>query len=313
MPARKPQIVVVGSSNTDMIVRMPRIPRPGETVIGGVFDSAPGGKGANQAVAAGRAGADVTLVARIGNDSFGHQALAGFIRDGIDTRFIRVDRSASSGVAFIIVDGHGQNSIAVASGANALFSAGDVAAAAKRIASSDLLLLQLEVPLSSVRSAAEFAASARVPVVLNPAPARRLDDAFLRRVSVLIPNEMEAEVLAGITVRTDRRIAQAAGRLIRRGVGAVVITLGARGAYYDDGSSGGFVPGFKVKAVDATAAGDVFSGALAVSLAEGHPLPQAVLFANAAAALSVTRLGAQPSAPKRKEIEGFLDRERIRP
>jgi len=313
MPARKPRIVVVGSSNTDMIVRMPRIPLPGETVIGGVFDIAPGGKGANQAVAAARAGADVALVARIGNDSFGHQALAGFIRDGIDTRFIRVDRSAASGVAFIIVDSRGQNSIAVASGANALFSAGDVAAAEKRIASSDLLLLQLEVPLSSVRSAAEFAVSAGVPVLLNPAPARRLDDAFLRRISVLTPNETEAEALSGIEVRSDRGIVRAAERLVRKGAGAVVITLGARGAYYDDGTKAGFVSGFKVKAVDATAAGDVFSGALAVSLAEGHPLPQAVLFANAAAALSVTRLGAQPSAPKRKEIEGFLDRERIRP
>jgi ribokinase len=309
---RKPRIVVFGSSNTDMIVRTARLPRPGETVIGGTFHTAAGGKGANQAVAAARAGGDVTFVARVGNDPFGRQAVAGFRRDGIDTRFVEIDRSAPSGVAFILVDHRGQNSIAVASGANANLSAEDAAAVRKRITASDLVLLQLEVPLPAIRAAAEIAGSANVPVLLNPAPARRLDAALLRRISILTPNESEAEALAGIALRTDVNIGRAAARLIQKGVSSVVITLGERGAYYDDGSDGGFLPGFKVKAVDSTAAGDVFSATLAVAVAEGKPLPGAVVFANAAAALSVTRLGAQHSAPSREKIECFLKKERIR-
>ncbi len=313
MARKKPRIVVVGSSNTDMIVRMPRIPRPGETVIGGDFQTAGGGKGANQAVAAARAGADVALVARVGNDPFGHQALAGFIRDGIDTRFVKVDGSAPSGVAFIIVDGGGQNSIAVASGANARLSAADVGAASERIGAADILVLQLEVPLSSVRYATDIAAKAGVRVLLNPAPARALDEAFFHRVSILTPNETEAEALSGVSIRTTQSIPRAAARLIAKGAGSVVITLGRAGAYYDDGSNRGWTPSFKVKAIDATAAGDVFTGALAVSLAEGRPLGEAVRFANAAAALSVTRMGAQPSAPKRKEIDLLLERERTEP
>jgi ribokinase len=311
--SRKPRIVVVGSSNTDMIVRAPRIPRPGETVIGGTFHTAAGGKGANQAVAAARAGADVTFVARVGKDLFGRQARAGLVREGVDVRFVKIDTSASSGVAFIVVDDRGQNSIAVASGANARLSAGDVECANRRISSADALLLQLEVPLSALRAAARAAAAAGVPIILNPAPARRLESAFLRKVSVLTPNETEAETLSGIAVGTDRGIARAARRLIRMGAGAVAITLGDRGAYFDDGSNGGFVSCFEVRAVDATAAGDVFSGALAVALAEGRSLAESVRFAGAAAALSVTKLGAQPSAPARNDISRFLTKGRFRP
>lgn len=309
---RKPRIVVVGGSNTDMIVRMPHLPGPGETVMGGTFFTAAGGKGANQAVAAARAGGDVTLIARVGNDYFGRDAVARIAADGIDARFVKTDRRASSGVALIFVDDRGQNSIAVASGANASLSVKDIGAARKLIAAADLVLLQLEAPLSALRAAAEIAATADVPILLNPAPARRLDAALLRRISILTPNEPEAEALAGISVRTGRDIVRAASRLIRKGVGAVVITLGARGAFFDDGSSRGFLPGFKVKAVDTTAAGDVFSAALAVAVAEGRALPAAAVFAGAAAALSVTRLGAQSSAPSRDEIEDFLERKGIR-
>jgi ribokinase len=313
MPKRKPRIVVVGSVNTDMIVRMARLPRPGETVIGGTVGLAAGGKGANQAVAAARAGAEVALVARIGDDDFGRRSLAGFARDGLDTRFVAVDRKAASGVAFIVVDRRGQNSIAVASGANARLSPSDVRAARTAIAAADLLLLQLEIPLPSVRAATEIAAAANVRVILNPAPARKFDHALLRRISVLTPNEQEAEELAGIAVRTDGSVVRAARILLEKGPAAVVITLGSRGAHYDDGTEGGFVPGFRVKAADTTAAGDVFSGALAAALAEGRPLGEAARFANAAAAVSVTRPGAQPSAPKRREIDALLKSERSRP
>jgi ribokinase len=313
MPRRKPRIVVVGSVNTDLIVRMPRLPRPGETVIGGTFDLAAGGKGANQAIAAARAGADVALVGRIGEDDFGRRSLAGFARDGIDTRFVSVDRKAASGVAFIVVDRRGQNSIAVASGANARLSPADVRAARSAIVAADLLLLQLEVPLPTVRAAIEIAFKAGVRILLNPAPARPLDGTLLRRVSVLTPNEPEAAALAGIPVRFGRGAAQASGILRRKGAAAVAVTLGGRGAYFDDGSASGFIPGFRVEAVDATAAGDVFSGALAVALADGRSFGESARFANAAAAISVTRPGAQPSAPKRSEIEALLRNERRRP
>lgn len=302
----KKSIVVVGSSNTDMIIQLARIPRPGETILGGEFTSAAGGKGANQAVAAARAGGNVTFVARVGKDIFGEQAIAGFRKDKINVDFVFADKTATSGVALIFVAKDGENSIAVAGGANGKLAPADVKKAAKAIRSAAVLVAQLETPLENVQAAAEIAAKAGVRFILNPAPARPLPDALLKLVSILTPNETEAELLTGIKVTDEASAAKAADKLLARGVRTVILTLGSRGAFIADASGKQLVRGLKVKAVDTTAAGDTFNGALAVALAEGKTLPAAVRFANAAAAISVTRLGAQPSAPARAEIEKFL-------
>jgi ribokinase len=301
-------IVVVGSSNTDMIIQLDRIPRPGETILGGAFSSAAGGKGANQAVGAARAGGNVTFIARVGKDIFGDQALAGFRRDGINVSNVFRDETAPSGVALIFVAKDGENSIAVAGGANAKLAPADVKRAAKAIRTATVLVAQLETPLATVQAAAAMAAKAGVRVILNPAPARPLPDSLLKLVSILTPNEIEAELLTGIKVTDEAAAAKAAEQLHSRGVQTVILTLGSRGAFLAHAAGQRLVPGFKVKAVDTTAAGDIFNGALAVALAEGKALPDAVLFANAAAALSVTRLGAQPSAPTRADIEKLRKR-----
>lgn len=308
----KPRILVLGSSNTDMIIKLARIPRPGETLLGGKFTTAAGGKGANQAVAAARAGGDVALIARLGKDMFGDQALAGFKADKIDTRHILRDAKTPSGVALIFVAGSGENSIAVASGANARLTPADVRAAASAFPGAKALIMQLETPLPAVAAAARLAKKHGVPVILNPAPApaKKLPPALLRHVSILTPNETEAELLTGIKVTDDTSAREAAQALLAQGVETVIITLGAKGAYLRNAASDEFIPAHKVKPVDTTAAGDTFNGALAVALAEGRDLRKAIRFANAAAALSVTRLGAQPSAPARTEIERFVKTKR---
>lgn len=289
-----------------MIIQLARLPQPGETILGGEFSMAAGGKGANQAVAAARAGGRVTFVARVGKDLFGGQAVAGFRQDGIDTRYVFRTAAAPSGVALIFVAKGGENSIAVASGANARLSPADIRQARLAMAKARVLVAQLETPLATVLAAAQTASAHGVKVILNPAPARPLPARLLKLVSILTPNETEAELLSGGKVDSDRAVVKAGAALRAQGVGTVIITLGARGAYYAAERESGFVPGFKVKAVDTTAAGDVFNGALAVALAEDRPLAEAVRFANAAAALSVTKLGAQPSAPRRREIERLL-------
>ncbi len=300
------KIVVVGSSNTDMIIKVPHVPVPGETIIGGTFSTAAGGKGANQAVAAVRAGGDVTFVARIGEDMFGQQAKDGFVKDNINVDHVLTDKDAPSGVALIFVGEDGENSIAVASGANANLSPSDVESAGDAISSADILIMQLETPLETVQKAATIASEKGVKVILNPAPACELSDDILSHVSILTPNESEAELLTGIKVESEKDAAAAADALMAKGIETVIVTMGAKGAFVVTADFKELVGGFSVKAVDATAAGDVFNGTLAVAMAEGKPLKEAVRFANAAGALSVTKLGAQPSAPTREEIEKFL-------
>ena len=300
------KIAVVGSSNTDMIVQVPRIPKPGETILGGTFTTAAGGKGANQAVAAARAGGEVAFIARVGDDMFGEQALKGFESDHINVKYVKTDTTEPTGVALIFVDEKGENSIAVASGANAKLSPKDVDAAKDVIKSSDILLMQLETPLETVTRASEIAKAAGVKVILNPAPAHPLDGDLLSTLSVITPNESEAELLTTIPVTDIVSAEKAALVLLDKGLEVVIITLGSKGALLTTKDKSEIVPGFKVDAVDATAAGDVFNGSLSVALAEGKALEEATRFANAAAALSVTKLGAQPSTPKRDEIDRML-------
>jgi len=300
------KIVVIGSSNTDMVVRTPALPRPGETVLGGEFIMAPGGKGANQAVAAARAGGEVTFIARIGDDIFGRQSMEGLVRDGIHIEHIVEDKNSPSGVALIIVGPDGENCIAVASGSNAGLAAADVRKAKAVISSADIVLLQLESPLETVQEAAGIAAAAGVPVILNPAPARALSDDILRKVAYLTPNETEAEIMTGITLIKSSDLAEAAGMLLAKGMKAVLITLGANGVYVASREKQEVVPAFKVIPVDTTAAGDAFNGALAVALAERRPLFEAARMANAAAALATTKMGAQPSLPSRRDIDELL-------
>ena len=299
---KKKSIVVVGSSNTDMVIRCERIPRPGETVLGGAFSTAAGGKGANQAVAAARAGGDVVFVSRVGDDSMGQQAIEGFVREGIGVKHVVVDRKHPSGVAFIAVDARGENSIAVAGGANQHLSAADIRKAREELTSAAVVVMQLEVPLASVVAAARIAHTAGACTILNPAPACPLPPELLQTISILTPNESEASLLTGITVNGKRSAIQAATRLQDLGVGTVMVTMGAKGVLVKTSSACRLLPAFPVKVVDTTAAGDVFNGALAVALAEDRAVWEAVTFANAAAALSVTCLGAQPSAPRRRAI-----------
>jgi ribokinase len=301
----KAKIVVVGSSNTDMIIKLDRIPKPGETRLGGEFMTAAGGKGANQAVAAARAGGDVAFVARVGQDMFGERAVAGFIEHGINVDYVQFDKSPS-GVALIFVGEDGENSIAVGSGANANLSPADVQQANQAIAAADVLIIQLETPLETVQAAAALGAAHGKLVILNPAPAQPLPDGLLKNVTVLTPNENEAEMLTGVIIDGEGACALAANILLSKGVGAVVITLGSQGAFVASAQSSQLVPGFEAKAVDTTAAGDVFNGALSVALAEGLSMIEAVKFANAAGAIAVTRMGAQPSAPARNEIDNLI-------
>jgi ribokinase len=274
-------------------------------VIGGTFASVGGGKGANQAVAAARAGGHTTFIAKLGADAMGDAAVAAFATDGIDTTFITRDPATPSGVAFILVDDRGENSIAVAAGANDCLTPADVDRASAAIRAADILLVQLEIPLETVRHAVSVAHAAGVPVILNPAPARPLDAGLLAQVAILTPNETEAELLTGLTVTDERSAASAASRLLATGLRSAVITLGRQGALVAEAAATAHVVGYEVTPVDTVAAGDVFNGCLAVAIAEGGNLIDAARFANAAAAIAVTRHGAQASAPRRDEIFQF--------
>jgi ribokinase len=294
-------IIVIGSSNTDLIVRAARLPGAGETVLGGDLATAAGGKGANQAVAAARLGAAVAFVGRVGVDMFGQQAAAGLEREGLDLRHLVRDGEAPSGVALIVVDDAGQNLIAVAPGANHRLTPADVAAAQPAYAAARVMLLQLEIPMETVVAAARAGRTAGLTIILNPAPAQPLPDDLYPLLDFITPNEHEAAALTG---QTDHE--RAAAALRARGVKTVIITLGAAGALV--ASSGGTrrIPGFNVQAVDTTAAGDAFNGGLAVALARGDELDAAVRYAHAVAALSVTRAGAQPSLPAGEAVAAFM-------
>jgi ribokinase len=295
-------IVVVGSTNTDMVVKATRLPQPGETVLGGQFFLFPGGKGANQAVAAARLGGRVTLVANTGKDVFGEQSIRQFQQESIDTTYVGRDPLNPSGVALIGIDERGENSILVAPGANATLSETNVDAAAEALRAAEVVLVQLEIPLPTVLHLVRRCAEWGRRLVLNPAPAHPLDESFYPNLFAITPNETETELLTGIPVRDEAAARRAADVLLERGVRNVVMTLGAKGALLHNARQSTFVPAPVVEAVDTTAAGDVFNGALAVALAEGLDLGRAVSAACRAAALSVTRMGAQASAPYRSEV-----------
>jgi ribokinase len=304
------RVVVVGSLNTDLVVRTPRFPRPGETIAGHDFHTVAGGKGANQAAAAARLGASVAMVGCVGGDDFGRQQLAGLGRLGVNVDAVRRDDTASTGVALIMVDEAGQNSIILDLGANVRLSVADVRAAEAAIASASVLLVQLEIPLEVVEQAIQLARRHQVMAVLNPAPAQDLPPELLRHVDVLIPNESEAALLTGIDVTDMERGREAAEKLLQAGVGIVIMTLGERGALAVSRQTVVHAPAFQVDVVDTTAAGDAFVAGFAVALAEGRELPNAVRFANAAGAVAVTRLGAQPSLPTRQEAEALFHGDR---
>lgn len=299
------RIAVVGSSNTDMVIKTTKLPLPGETILGGDFFMNPGGKGANQAVAAARLGGKVSFIARTGDDLFGKQARQLFANENINTDFIVTDPLHPSGVALITVDAVGENCIVVASGSNGYLDQRDIDVAHEEILRSDIVLMQLEIPLGTVAYVAAIAFEAGKKVILNPAPASKISDELLAKLYMITPNETEAGLITGSEVKDIESATRAARHLYDLGVQVVVITMGSKGALLFAGNEARLIPSPKVDAVDTTAAGDVFNGAIAVAISEGMDLDKAVEFACKAAAISVTRLGAQASAPYREEIKGY--------
>lgn len=290
-------IIVIGSSNTDMVVKTERFPKPGETIVGGEFFLFAGGKGANQAVAAARLGGEVQFVARVGDDLFGRQAIDGFLAEGIDCSAVKADPNLASGTALITVDASGENSIVVAPGANNALQPEDLADI--DFSAAGLVLMQLETPMATIAAAVEAAPG---KCVLNPAPAQTLPPHVLEGLYLITPNETEAELLTGVLPTDPASCVRAAEVLHNAGVQHVIITLGAAGAFYSGDNSTFSVSAPVVTAVDTTAAGDCFNGAIVVALAEGKAWREAIEFAVKAASISVTRMGAQVSVPKRSDL-----------
>ncbi len=303
------KILVVGSSNTDMVVKTSKFPAPGETILGGDFFMNAGGKGANQAVAAARLGGEVSFLGKTGDDMFGKQAFLSLQKEGINVNSVTMISEKSSGVALITIDEKGENSIVVAPGANETLLPEDVDYAMKEIESSEIILLQLEIPLATVAYVAEKAFALGKKVILNPAPATQLPASLMKNIYVLIPNETEAGLLTGITVANEESAHKAALVLKEKGVQNVIITMGAAGAYVLSEDFVGMIKSPKVEAVDTTSAGDTFCGALAAGLSKGKEWKTALRFAAAAAAICVTRMGAQPSVPAEEEVIEFLKNE----
>tara|TARA_B100000989_G_scaffold294250_1_gene273028 strand:- start:3706 stop:4635 length:930 start_codon:yes stop_codon:yes gene_type:complete len=299
-------IVVIGSSNVDMIIRGDRIPKPGETIIGGKFYKAAGGKGANQAVAAARAGGRVTFLSRVGNDVFGQEAIQGYRNDKINVNYVKVDHTESTGIALILVDSKGENCISVASGANMKLDKSDIKDATIELDNADVVLMQLETPIETIEYIIKSLKNKQVKTILNPAPALKISDDLLAHLTIITPNETEVELLTGVIVNDEKDALKASKILLDKGVKNVIITMGKKGAFLHSELGSILIPSFEVNALDTTAAGDTFNGAFAVAVAEGKALEDAVKYANAAAAISVTKMGAQPSIPLKNEIENFL-------
>lgn len=300
------RLVVLGSVNADHVLRVPHFPRPGETLTGHSYQVVPGGKGANQAVAAARLGAPVSFIARIGDDAIGHQMKTGFANDGIDVSAVELDPRLPTGIAIIYVSDEGENSIGISAEANGALTPTVVQGHEAMIAAAHTLLLQLEVPLESVQEAARLARAHGTRVVLNPAPARPLSRDLLALVDLITPNQTEAELLTSIKVTDEASAREAAARFHQMGIDEVMITLGSQGVYCSKGQQQALMPGFRVKAVDTTAAGDTFNGAFLAAELAGADFDAAVRFAHGAAALSVTRFGAQSSIPSKQEVDTFL-------
>ncbi len=304
-------IVVVGSLNMDLVVRVPHMPIPGETVLGKEFQNIPGGKGANQAVGAARMGAQVTMIGKVGNDEFGKALTKNLTNEGVDISHVSVDEKEATGIAMITLDQNGQNSIVVASGANMALKPEDIRTAWKKISDIDVLVMPLEVSLVCVEEAVRLASKSSVKIILNPAPAQKLSDDLLKKVDVLVPNESETSLLTGLAVETIEDAKVAAKNLLEKGTGAVVLTLGSRGALLIDENQPAIISTpYKVNVVDTTAAGDSFVAALSVGIAERLPLESALRQATAAGALAVTKMGAQPCMPTKKEVNELMDEQR---
>jgi ribokinase len=299
------KILVIGSSNTDMVLKTTRFPKPGETIIGGDFFIFQGGKGANQAVAAAKLGGNVSFICKVGNDTFGRNAVKHYSKEGIDISSILVDENSATGVAIITVNSEGENSIVVASGANALLSVDDLKETSGVLNSSNWILTQLETPITTIEYLADYCRSENKNLVLNPAPATNLPLSVYQELYLITPNETETELLTGIAVNDEASLERAVVVFKSRGVKNVIITLGSTGAYVNCGEFIGFVNAYKVNAQDTTAAGDIFNGALLVALSNNESWETAVIFASKAAAISVTRMGAQTSVPTRDEVQYF--------
>lgn len=303
----KPTILVVGSINMDLVIKTPHLPDPGETVLGSSFHTFPGGKGANQAIAISRLGAEVSFVGRVGEDAFGRALASVLEKEGVSTAYLEHDPVVPSGVAVILVDGQGQNSIVVASGANSRLTPQDVRMAGMELPTVSAVITQLEIPLECVIEAARAASLRNVPFIFNPAPAGVIPRELLEKVDVLVPNELEAGMLSGMPVETLEQAEHAGRHLLAAGAGSIIITLGSQGALViQRGTAAVHIPAHTVNVMDTTAAGDAFTAGLAVGLAEGLSLVDAAHLGNAAGALAVTRLGALPSLPDRSQVAALL-------
>jgi ribokinase len=300
---QKPKILVIGSANMDMVIQSDHFPSPGETIIGGTFSLVPGGKGANQAVAAARLGGEVSFISQLGKDLFGQQNLANYQQEGINTSHIQLNPNKPSGVALITVDKSGENTIIVAPGANEALSIKDIHNAINLFEAADILLIQLEIPIPVVCEACRMAFDMGKKIILNPAPATVIPEATYPHLHMITPNETEAEILTGVKVNDHLSAMKASLILLGKGVPNVIITMGAAGSYVHTSEYQGIIPTEKVEVKDTTAAGDTFNGALAVALAQEKGIQEAVKFALKAATLSVQRFGAQTSIPFSNELE----------